>query len=95
MARRRVLASCETAPSKCIIANKSVSLVKVALSDKNFADGSLVLNEKSLYMGFGEKDSSLKIISIKPDGKKLMTGSQFASGIQNIKNESSTWRCFE
>lgn len=82
-AKRKVLASCEAAPSKCVISNRSVTIERAVLSCTSVDKGTILLKDNKLLLGFGQDKASLEIVKIKPDGKNSMDGKSFAMGIQN------------
>lgn len=91
---RKVRASSEPHPSRCIIADRSVTLIKVcevenAEEFSGLDAGQVTLSQKKLLMGV--QGGVLEIAEVKPDGKKTMDGTSFAAGIQGIKNSVVAW----
>ena len=95
---RRVLASSEAHPSKCVVCGKTVTLLETRevtpddAHSESLADleaGQVRYSAKRLILGCAE--GSFEVLRIKPDGKAEMQAQAFASGIQNIKNGNFTW----
>lgn len=79
---RRVLASSDTAPARCIAAGKPVRIMRAVAADGDAsmcAAGELVCQSKRIYIGCS--DGSLEITSVKPDGKRQMDASAWAAGL--------------
>lgn len=96
-ALRRVQASSASHPSKCAIAGKTVTLISARIYDEasqglslNLEQGRVAFVAKRLFIGFEE--GILEVLSLKPDGKKVMDAQSFAQGIQGIKKEGADWR---
>ncbi len=82
-ALRKVLASDAAHPAKIVLGGRSVALLDACPSDEALLCGVACLRGKRLLLGFG--DSSLEVLSVKPDGKAAMPGKAFAAGIPNCK----------
>lgn len=79
---RRVLASSDTAPARCIAAGKPVRIMRAVAADGDAsmcAAGELVCQSKRIYIGCS--DGALEITSVKPDGKRQMDASAWAAGL--------------
>lgn len=79
---RRVLASSDAAPARCIAAGKPVRIMRAVAADGDAsmcAAGELVCRSKRIYIGCS--DGSLEITSVKPDGKRRMDASAWAAGL--------------
>lgn len=79
---RRVLASSDAAPARCIAAGKPVRIMRAVAADGDasmFAAGELVCQSKRIYIGCS--DGALEITSVKPDGKRQMDASAWAAGL--------------
>ncbi len=94
--RRKVQASGSSHSSRCIIANKSVTVIKgrpASEDDKNLLEGlntgDVRFIAKRLFIQ--ASDGSYEILKLKPDGKNTMDAKAFAAGIQNIKKGGYTW----
>ena len=92
---RRVQASSDAHPSKCAVAGKGVTILAARATDDSAEDageikqGSVVFRAKKLYLGCA--DGPMEILEVKPDGKKEMSASAFASGVQGIKAGNVIW----
>lgn len=95
---RRVQASSAPHPSRCLIAGKGVTVVRAgAVSEldgafealKALEAGRVSFIAKRLFLGCAE--GAFEVIEVKPDGKKSMPASAFASGVQGIKSGTVTW----
>ena len=79
---RRVLASSDAAPARCIAAGKPVRIMRAVAADGDAsmcAAGELVCQSKRIYIGCS--DGALEITSVKPDGKRQMEASAWAAGL--------------
>lgn len=79
---RRVLASSDAAPARCIAAGKPVRIMRAVAADGDgsmCAAGELVCQSKRIYIGCS--DGALEITSVKPDGKRQMDASAWAAGL--------------
>ena len=95
-ALHRVQASSASHPSKCTIAGKTVTLISAHMYDEtsqglslNLEQGRVAFVAKRLFIGFEE--GILEVLTLKPDGKKVMDAQSFAQGIQGIKKEGADW----
>ena len=93
---RRVQASSEPHPSRCVIADKSITVIeakKVSQADAelvaSITPGAVLFIQKRLFIGMA--DGALELLNVKPDGKKEMDARSFAAGIQGIKSGTITW----
>lgn len=75
---RRVLASSDAAPARCVIAGKPVRIMRAALGDVSLAAGELRIEGKRVYVGCA--DGAIEILSMKPDGKREMDAAAWAAG---------------
>ncbi len=86
---RRVLASSDTAPARCIAAGKPVRIMRAVAADGDAsmcAAGELVCQSKRIYIGCS--DGVLEVTSVKPDGKRQMDASAWAAGLHD---DGLTW----
>lgn len=86
---RRVLASSDAAPARCIAAGKPVRIMRVVAADGDAsmcAAGELVCQSKRIYIGCS--DGVLEVTSVKPDGKRQMDASAWAAGLHD---DGLTW----
>lgn len=90
---RRVMASSNAAPARCVIAGKPVRVMRAAAADAaspSVAAGSFTVKGGRVYMGCA--DGSLELISIKPDGKREMDAKSWAAG---QREDDGAWGCLE
>ena len=86
---RRVLASSDAAPARCIAAGKPVRIMRAVAADGDAsmcAAGELVCQSKRIYIGCS--DGVLEVTSVKPDGKRQMDASAWAAGLHS---DGLTW----
>lgn len=86
---RRVLASSDTAPARCVIAGKPARAMRVAAADgtsSNAAPGAFTVKGGRVFLGCA--DGSFELISIKPDGKREMDARSWAAG---QREQAGTW----
>lgn len=79
---RRVLASSDTAPARCVAAGKPVRIMNAALVDgpaPAAAAGKLICQGKRVFIGC--LDGALEVMSVKPDGKRQMDSRAWAAGL--------------
>ncbi len=95
--RLRIQASGESHPSRAVLADRSVTLLKARetsdsdeILTEDMQPGDLRFSAKRLFIAFS--NGVLEILSLKPDGKKPMEARAFAAGIQGIKTQTLTWR---
>lgn len=90
---RRVMASSNAAPARCVIAGKPVRVMRAAAVDAaspSVAAGSFTVKGGRVYMGCA--DGVLELISIKPDGKREMDAKSWAAG---QREDDGAWGCLE
>ncbi len=86
---RRVLASSDAAPARCIAAGKPVRIMRAVAADGDAsmcAAGELVCQSKRIYIGCS--DGVLEVTSVKPDGKRQMDANAWAAGLHD---DGLTW----
>lgn len=86
---RRVLASSDTAPARCVAAGKPVRIMRAVAADGDApvcAAGELICQGKRVYIGCS--DGVLEVMSVKPDGKRQMDASAWAAGLHG---DGLTW----
>ena len=90
-ASRKVRASGEAHPSRCVIAGKPVTVLaaKIPADPVDVGEGEAALVAKRLYLGFA--DGALEVTELKPDGKKAMEAKAFAAGVPALRNGEGTW----
>lgn len=92
----KVRASSGAHPAKCRVGKRSVTITKAKSVDgeseklvAGIACGEVRYLEKRLF--FGASDGAFEVLEVRPDGKSLMDAKAFASGIQNIRDETLYW----
>ena len=94
---RKVLASSDAHPSRCVVASRTVSLLEAACvgdaagfeAVAGITPGEVRFIAKRLFLGAA--DGAVEIRMLKPDGKKSMDARSFAAGVQGIKQGGHTW----
>lgn len=88
---RRVRASGEAHPSRCLIGDRPVTVLaaRPAPDGPALAPGAAVLAAKRLYIGCA--DGALEVTEVKPDGKRAMEARAFAAGVPALRGEEGTW----
>ena len=86
---RRVLASSDAAPARCLAAGKPVRILRAAIAVPSDASGALPaagklsVQDKRVYLGCA--DGALEVLEIKPDGKRAMEARAWAAGIHGAE----------
>lgn len=77
---RRVLASSDTAPARCLVAGKPVRVLRAYAVDGASAPalGSFAIEGKRVLMGCA--DGAFEVTELKPDGKRAMGATAWAAG---------------
>lgn len=80
---RRVLASSDAAPARCVLVGKPVRIMSAVSAAKggdtpDVACGTFAIASKRVFLGCA--DGVLEVTSIKPDGKRAMEASAWAAG---------------
>lgn len=80
---RRVLASSDAAPARCVVAGKAARIVlaqeaPAPSSISNLDAGAFAIHDKRLYMGCS--DGIIEVLELKPDGKRAMDAASWAAG---------------
>lgn len=87
---RRVRASSVAHPSRCVIADRAVTVLEAApFHDGDVEKGRAVYSGKRLLIGCA--DGAVEVISLKPDGKKEMAASAFAAGCPALRSSDAKW----
>lgn len=77
---RRVLASSDAAPARCMLAGKGARVTSVAQHAAGVPCGELRVEGKHVFLGCS--DGSFELISVKPDGKREMDAAAWAAGLR-------------
>ena len=76
---RRVFASSDAAPARCVAAGKPVRVMRAAVAERAVPRGFLAVEAKRVYLGCA--DGALELIAVKPDGKREMEARAWAAGL--------------
>lgn len=79
---RRVLASSDAAPARCVLAGKPARVLAAVVSDASPvpAEGQITCAGKRVLLGCA--DGALELVSVKPDGKRAMPATAWVAGLQ-------------
>ena len=86
---RRILASADSHPAKCVVAGKPSRVTASAVSSIEICAGKVAVQSKKLLLGCA--DGTLEVIKIKPDGKKEMDAASFIAGNASVRDGNATW----
>lgn len=84
--KRRVQASLDAAPARAAVAGKGVRVLETRLSSQSVPQGSVLVQKGHVFLGCA--DGSLELLRVKPDGKREMDASAWASG---LRGQGLTW----
>ena len=76
---RRVQASSDSAPARCVVCGRPVRIMKATAAGDGLAAGEVERTKKSLRLGCAE--GSFKPLVVKPEGKREMELSAFLAGL--------------
>ena len=95
---RFVQASSPAHPARVVVAGRSLTVLRAARvtsrllrADLALDPGQAVFYQKKLYLGLA--DQPVEVLELKPDGKRAMTASEFAAGVQGLK-QGTSWEPF-
>ena len=79
---RRVLASSDAAPARCVLAGTPARVLAAVVSDASPvpAEGQITCAGKRVLLGCA--DGALELVSVKPDGKRAMPATAWVAGLQ-------------
>jgi methionyl-tRNA formyltransferase len=83
---RRVRASMDAAPARLVVAGKGVRALEAWLADEALAAGEVLVRKGRVFLGCA--DGSIELTRVKPDGKREMEASAWASG---LRGQGITW----
>jgi len=78
--KRRVQASLDAAPARATIAGRGVRVLEARVSEENLVPGAVRVCKGRVHLGC--VDGALELIRVKPDGKRAMEVSSWASGLR-------------
>ena len=76
----RVLASSDAAPARCIVADRGARVTLAREGGEGLAAGAVSVSRGRVLLGCSE--GSLEVLRVKPDGKREMEASAWASGLR-------------
>lgn len=76
----RVLASGDTAPARCEVAGRGVRVCAAREGERDVGPGAVLVSHGRVWLGCAE--GSLEALRVKPDGKREMDASAWASGLR-------------
>ncbi len=86
----KVLASADSHPARCVVANKGVRIVLAEIAeDEGLEQGEVAFRNKKLLLGC--EGGALRVLTCKPDGKKEMNATSFVAGNPKIRENLATW----
>lgn len=77
---RRVQASLDTAPARAIVCGRGVRVMEACVCAQGVAQGEVLAKKGRVFLGCAK--DSLEVLSVKPDGKRQMPASAWASGLR-------------
>ena len=88
---RRVRASSEAHPARCVVAERPVTVLAARLAEDGpeVKPGQALFTAKRLYLGCAE--GALEVREVKPDGKRAMEAKAFAAGVPALRGTEGTW----
>ncbi len=84
--RHRVQASLDAAPSRLRVAGRGVRAMDARVAGVDVAPSSVLVQKGHVYLGCAQ--GALELTRVKPDGKREMMASAWASG---LRGDSLTW----
>lgn len=78
--KRRVQASLDAAPARAAVADKGVRVLSARVSNERVKEGAVLVRKGCVWLGCA--DGSLELLRVKPDGKREMDASAWASGLR-------------
>ena len=88
---RRVQASSDEAPARCVVAGRGVRVLDARVADASAgaapAAGEVLARRGRVFLGCA--DGAIELVGVRPDGKRAMEASAFAAGLHGDK--TLTW----
>ncbi len=78
--KRRVQASLDAAPARAKIAGRGVRVLEARVGDEDLVPGAVLVRKGRVHLGCDNGD--LELLRVKPDGKREMEVSSWASGLR-------------
>lgn len=83
---RRVRASLDAAPARLVVAGKGVRALEATMAAEPVSQGGVLVRKGRVLLGCA--DGALELTRVKPDGKREMEASAWASG---LRGQDITW----
>ena len=83
---RRVKASLDAAPARAVVAGRGVRVLDARAGEASVCEGGVRAGKGKVFLGCG--DGTLELLRVKPDGKREMDASAWASG---LRGTDLTW----
>lgn len=80
--RRRVQASLDEAPARLLVGGRGVRALDARVSAEPLGPGAVLVRKGHVYLGCDQ--GSLELLSVKPDGRRQMDASAWASGLRGV-----------
>ena len=84
--KRRVQASLDAAPARAVVAGRGVRVLEARVSEEAVDQGVVLVHKGRVCLGCSEE--TLELLRVKPDGKREMGASAWASG---LRGNDLTW----
>ena len=81
--RSRVKASSDAAPARCAVAKRGVRVLDARVSDEELVAGEVRVVGKRVFLGCTQ--GSIEVLQVKPDGKRAMEASAWATGLRDAR----------
>lgn len=78
--KRRIQASLDAAPARAMVAGRGVRVLEARVSERGVQAGGVIVQKGHVYLGCS--DGTLEVVRVKPDGKREMDASAWASGLR-------------
>ena len=80
---RRVQASSKSAPARCVVCGKTVTIVAAHAAHEALERGQVVLEKKRILLGC--KGTAVQLDVVKPEGKREMEAQAWLAGLRNAE----------
>lgn len=78
--RHRVQASLDAAPARLVVGGRGVRVLDARVVDQDVDSGAVVVAKRRVFLGCA--DGALELLSVKPDGKRQMSASDWSAGLR-------------
>lgn len=76
----RVQASLDAAPARLVVGGRGVRVLDARVIDQDVDSGVVVVAKRRVFLGCA--DGALELLSVKPDGKRQMSASDWSAGLR-------------